>query len=232
MSQPSQMPKPSLPCAAVLSAAALRRRTRAGWSVTELIAALAIMGLMIAMGTPTMIAFWQSMKVRTAAHRMVSHVRLCRQVAVSRRGIVVMVIEGSGLPETYSAWEDKVVDDTRDADGVLPATTEDDELWVVRPDNELQANAVRLIDCFNDVTPSNPDDDPGDSIMVDDTLTLRFFPNGQVLRIDADGDTVQTDTLLRVRLEGTVGGDQRDRWEVSVNRSGKVGTYFKRLPLD
>jgi Tfp pilus assembly protein FimT len=211
----------------------LRRTSASGWSVLEMLAVLAIMGIMVAAASPSFLNFFHAMKVRTAAQRLQSQVRLCRQVAVSRRSEVTLKVEGNEAASTYSAWEDKVLDQVRDANGAdNVVNNDDDERWVVRPDNQLEQDHVKLVDCFNDITPADPDDDPGNSIMEDNALILRFYPNGQVLRVDAEDVVINDDTLVRMRLEGIVGNTQIDRWEVAVNRAGKVQTDFRRLATD
>lgn len=206
-----------------------RRPSGRGFSVTELLTVLAIMGMMIAISGPAMLNFFQAMKVRTASQRMVSHVRLCRQISVSRRDNVTMVIEGNGLPPSYSAWEDKVVDQAMDANGEDDvANNDDDEVWVVKTDLQMRGDAIRIVDCFNDTTPTDPLDSPGSSIMVSNQLKLRFYPDGTVVRLNDQENPVTTDTLIRIRIEGNVGRQYVDRWDVTLNRAGKVDTNFYR----
>lgn len=205
-----------------------------GFSLAEVLVVVGLIGIIVLFSTPALLDFFRSMKVRTAAQRVVSNMRLARQVAVSRRNHVTMVIEASDTSPTYRAWEDTELDNTRDANGVdNVAGNDDDEPWVVEPDQQLEINQVKLPDVYNDTTPNTANDQftASDSVLeADATVTLRFFPNGQVQRIGTDGTPVATDTLLRVRMDGTVGPDRLDRWYAGVNRPGKVQTDFIRDP--
>jgi len=212
------------------------RRLRAGgFSTTEMLIVVALIGIMVLFTTPALIEFFRSMKVRTAAQRVVSHIRLCRQVAVSRRAHVTMLLQSGPGTSRYRAWEDTTLDNTHDANGADDTLgTDDDEPWVVRPTEQLNTDDVVLVDVYNDLTPGSADDEfatSADSVLLGDgTLMLRFYPDGQVKRLDDVGEPVDGDTLLRIRMDGQVGPDRLDRWYASVNRPGKVQTDFIRNP--
>lgn len=214
--------------------ARLRRRGREGFTATEMMIVLAIIGIMVLFSIPALIDFFRAMKVRTAAHQLVSRCRLCRQIAVSHRTHVTMVLEGGASLSTYRAWEDVTLDDVRDANGPDDEDgTDDDEPWVVEPVQDLVVNDVFLRDVYNDTSTDTWDDVFGeaDSVMSDDDdVYLRFYPDGQVLRIDSEGNEVEGDTLVRIRLDGKVGRDRLDRWYVGLNRPGKVQADFIRDP--
>jgi hypothetical protein len=146
--------------------------------------------------------------------------RLCRQIAVTRRSPVRMMLEGKALDSTYSAWEDADGNATRDAD----------EQWVVRKDLQLEQDRVNLTEAYNDTTTGSGHDDPVTSALEGNKLLLSFRPNGQIIRINqATGDDILNDTLLRVRLRGRVNNGRCDEWEVSFNRPGKVGGDWKKI---
>lgn len=204
----------------------LRRAGLRGFSVTEMLTVLALMGLLVAVSAPAMLNFFQSMKVRTAAQRMVSHLRLCRQVAVSRRDNVTMRIEGKAIPSQYLAWEDKVVDQAYDANGADNTVgNDDDEVMVVKADRQLRGDAVEIKDVFYTVTSAET---PANSAMNSDMAYLRFYPDGTAVRLDGSSNPVTTDWQVVIRMEGEVAGRYIDRWDVMINRAGKVETHFYR----
>jgi Tfp pilus assembly protein FimT len=223
---------PLLPALLRLRARSRRSATALGFSAIEMMAVVALIGIMVLITTPAMLEFYNSMKVRTAAHRLMSHVRLCRQVSVARRTEVLLELqrsEGVTLPR-YKAWEEKNGNQVRNANGADNlANTDDDETWVVKDEKGLLQERVTFLDTYNDITPSNPLDDPGASVMTAAGLMrLRFLPNGQVLRVNPDGSGVETDTLLRMRLQRRITNSRVDRHDVTVNRAGKVDSDFSR----
>ena len=211
----------------------LRSARRDGFSLTEILIVVALIGIIALISTPAMLDFFKAMKVRTAAQRLVSHMRLARQVAVSRRNWVVFVVDGDTLPSSYRAWEDTNRDYMRQPDGADGmAGTDDDEPWVVRPVSELERDDVTIEDAYNDTTPGTADDQfsSSESVMSSGRLTLRFAPDGQVQRIDSSNTPVNGDTLIRIRVDGVTGRNRLDRWYASVNRPGKVQTDMIRNP--
>jgi prepilin-type N-terminal cleavage/methylation domain-containing protein len=208
------------------------RRDQAGFSAVEMLAVVALIGIMVLVTTPAMMDFFNAMKVRTAAHRFMSHLRLCRQVAVSRRTEVLMELQRThpGSTAGYKAWEERNDDLLRDDNGVDAADADDDEKWVIKDEKGMETDRVTFIDSYNDITPSIPGDDPGTSVMGGNgRMILRFFPNGQVVRVAANGDSIVTDTLLRMRLQRKINGSRMDRHDVTINRAGKVGSDFTRV---
>jgi prepilin-type N-terminal cleavage/methylation domain-containing protein len=209
-------------------------RRQDGFSVAEMLVVIAIIGLMTLITIPSMMNFWNSMKVRTAAHRMMAHSRLCRQYAVSKRCDVLMEIQrtnGSTQP-SYKAWEERsspanLVRNANGADGT--ANTIDDERWVVPIERSMGNDRVTFVDSYNDTTPTVATDDPGSSIMNGSgIMRLKFRPNGEVYRVD-DAGAAQNDTLVRMRLRRQVTGTRVDQWDVTLNRVGKVGYDYNRV---
>ncbi len=204
----------------MLAIPTLRRRRQAGFTAVETLIVLALLGMLMLMSIPALMDFFRAIRVRAASERLVSQMRLCRQVAVTRRSSVVFELQGKALDSTYRAWED--MDDDRDKDA--------DEPWVVRQDRQLEQDYINITEVYNDTSPGTGHDDPVTSVLESNTLKLRFLPNGQVLRVNqATGDDVQNDTLVRVRLRGLVSGSRCDEWEVSFNRPGKVAGHWDRI---
>lgn len=208
------------------------RLNELGFSAAEMLVVVAIIGMMVLITTPSMINFWNSMKVRTSANALMSHMRLCRQAAVSRRTTVLLELQrtnGSTRP-TYKAWEERNGNLQRDpngADGTV--NTADDENWVVRAVNTIATNGVKFSDSYNDITPNDATDDPGSSIMNSSgIMRLKFFPNGTVVRMTDANAEVSTDTQIRMRLRRKITASRVDQWDVTVNRVGKVGYNFNR----
>ena len=199
-----------------------RRRGTRGFTAVEMLVVLALLGLMMLMSLPALMDFFRSIRVRAAQERLTSHIRLCRQIAVTRRAHVVLEVEGKGSPSTYRAWEDleSPPDYTRDAD----------EPWVVREDVQLEQDRIHISDVYNDATPGNQHDDTISSVLESDKVVFRFDPNGQVLRINQSDQTEYTgDTVLRIRLRGLVNSGRCDEWEVSLNRPGKVSANWWKI---
>lgn len=209
-----------------------------GFSAVEMLVVLAIIGLMVLISVPQLRNFWNSMKVRTAAHKLMSHARLCRQVAVARRVPVMLELQrnnGATQP-VYRAWEERsnstsanfLVRNPSGADGT--ANNVDDERLVVRDEHGMAIEKVSFVDSYDDTTPDDPEDALTGSIMNGTgVMRLMFYPNGQVLRIEDDRDQA-FDTLIVMRLERRINGSRTDRWDVSVNRVGRVGSFFDMVP--
>ena len=213
-----------------------RSRSRRGFSALEMLVVLAILGIIILVTMPALLNFFKSMRVRTGAQRLVSHCRLARQVAVSRRSEVTLVIQGRDLPSTYRAWEDKIGDQTRDANGLdNTANNDDDEVWVVREDRQLRQDDIEIKGAYDDTSPGTYGDEFADETqkMQNGQLVLRFQPTGRVvlMTLDADDESVVTDyTLLRIRFDGRINNSTIDRWYVNLNSAGKVDTKRVRNP--
>ena len=151
------------------------RHDEDGFSASEMLVVVAIIGIMVLVTTPQLLNFWNSMKVRTAAHRMMSSLRLCRQAAVSKRTDVLMQVQrtqGATQP-TYKAWEERssprnLVRNPNGADNTV--SNLDDERWVVRPDTTMGVEKVTWVDSYDDVTPDNALDAPGTSVMKARTM--------------------------------------------------------------
>ncbi len=209
-----------------------RRRLRSGFSAAELMVVIAIIGIMVLVTTPAMMNFFNSMKVRTAAHRLLSHIRLCRQVAVSQRTHVLMELQRTTATAQpyYQAWEERNNNLVRNPNGVdNTVNTADDERWVVRKESTLAREGVKFTDSYDDVTPEVPMDGPGNSVMNSSgIMRLKFYPNGQILRMN-DANAEQTgDTTIRMRLRRKVTSNRVDNWDVTLNRVGKVRAEFSR----
>jgi prepilin-type N-terminal cleavage/methylation domain-containing protein len=212
-----------------------KRRSRRGFSAAELLVVLFIIGILTAISAPSMMTFFSSMKVRTAANRLMSHMRLCREMAVARRINVTMELQrtnGTTSP-SYKAWEERSVSNanrlTRQANGEdSTANTSDDEKWIIKNEQQLALDRVKFTDSYNDTTPDNPSDAPGSSIMSSGGIMhLLFKPNGQVYRIDeTTGADVITDTQIRMRMRRKINRTRVDQWDVTVNAIGKVGSNF------
>jgi len=209
-----------------------------GFSAVELMAVVAIIGILVLVSTPAFLTFFNSMKVRTAANRLQSHVRLCRQVAVSRRVNVMMQLQrtAGAVAPTYQAWEEKnwtagnvPARNANGADG--NAGTADDENIVVRPANQMGIDRVTFVDSYNDTTPEDALDAPGSSVMSGSgRMFLMFLPNGQVVRLtDAGGNVSPPDTTIRMRLTRQVTRSRVDQWDITVNRAGRVGSAFNKV---
>jgi hypothetical protein len=192
-------------------------------------AVVALIGLMVLITAPSMLNFFSAMKVRTASHRLMSHLRLCRQVSVSRRTDVLMEVQatnGATTPE-YKAWEEKGGNMTRTANGADgTAGTEDDENWVIPRENQMALDKVIFLEAYDDTTPSTPEP-PGTSVLSGDKrLLLRFSSNGRVSRINmADGTSVPY-TMVRMRLQRRINSSRVDTWDATLYPLGKVGSDF------
>jgi hypothetical protein len=186
---------------------------------------------MILMTAPAMMNFFSSMRVRTAAHKMMSHMRLCRQMSVSRRTNVLLRIQADGGTDGshYKAWEERNSNLVRNANGADgTAGTEDDERWVIKNESQFALDVVKFPDIYDDPTPATPTP-PGSSVLdTDGVVILRFTPNGQVARLDTTTGAVQNFTVIRLRLERKVHSSRKDVWDSTVNQSGKVGSDFTR----
>ena len=210
-----------------------RRSGGHGFSTTELLAVVAIIGIMVLVTMPAMINFFAAMKVRTAAHRLTSHMRLCRQVSVSRRTDVILELQannGATKPQ-YQAWEERGGNLTRTANGADgTANTEDDENWVIKTEKQMGLDAVKFVDAYNDDTPENPNPTGTSILDTNKKIFLKFSPNGRVVRVDAThlSPGFTTDTLVRMRLEKQITRTRKDVWDATINQSGKVATDFTK----
>jgi type II secretion system protein H len=207
-------------------------RRQAGFSISEMLVVVAIIGLMALISMPQFMNFFKSMKVRTAANRLMSHARLCRQVAVSKRTPVLLEIRrtnGTTTPR-WMAWEERDENIERDANGADDTVnTVDDERWVVREEKQMAHDKVTLVDAWNDTTPADPLDALTEAVTESDFLRLKFLPNGQVQRVTAANVEINTDNTIRVRMQRQVTSARVDQWDVTINRVGKVAGEFSRV---
>ena len=213
-----------------------RGHATAGFSAVELLVVLFIIGILAAISGPSMMTFFSGMKIRTAAQRLQSHLRLCRQMAVSKRIDVVMLVQRTNGTTTpyYQAWEERsstlVGRLTRQPNGAdNTANTVDDERWVIKKEEQMAVDKVKFTDTYNDTTPDDPNDAVSGTIMSSSGLMhLRFGPNGQVTRIDetTGADVSPSDTQVRMRLRRKVTRTRVDQWDVTINGIGKVGSNF------
>jgi prepilin-type N-terminal cleavage/methylation domain-containing protein len=203
-----------------------RALRQGGFSVSEMLVVIAIIGMMTLVTAPQLMNFWKSMKVRTAANKLVSHVRLCRQVAVARRSPVMLELRrtNTGVTPRYFAWEERSASSSAEH-----LTKQAGEPWVVREERQMAADAVVLPDAWEDADPESALGDLQDSVIESDLLRLKFLSNGQILRVTAGNVIVQTDQSIRIRMQRPVTGSRTDQWDVVLNRVGKVSTKYNRI---
>jgi Tfp pilus assembly protein FimT len=85
--------------------AALQRKRIAGFSISELLTVLALMGLLILFGGPAMADAFRSYKVRSAADILATDVRALRYAAVAGRTSLTMTLndqDDSTAPNQYT----------------------------------------------------------------------------------------------------------------------------------
>ena len=228
--------RPATPAAASSPRGLLSRAAR-GFSAAELLVVVAIIGMMVLVTTPQLINFWKGMKVRTAAHRLMSHLRLCRQAAVSKRTPVLLQLQrtNGSTSATYKAWEERsagpnnnLVRNPNGIDGNV--NTIDDERWVIRDERTIGVDRVNFVDSWNDTTPTDPTDAMGSSIMNGSgVMYLKFLPSGLVVRMADDNSRIESDTQIRMRFQKQISSARVDQWDVTLNRVGKVSTDFLRV---
>ncbi len=81
------------------------KRCERGYSLTEVLLVLGILGIALAVGIPSMNSFMRSYSARVAADEFVSHMRLARHLAIARRAQVSFTSTATGysLPDWASA---------------------------------------------------------------------------------------------------------------------------------
>ena len=81
-------------------------RRQGGFSLTELLVALAIAALLATMGVPAMGSMADSMRMTNASNRLHSHLHLARSEAIKRRGRVALCKSADGVYCTSAGdWE-------------------------------------------------------------------------------------------------------------------------------
>lgn len=74
-----------------------RRLNARGFGIAELIVVVAVIGLLAALATPSMLTYWQSSTLSAGAAEMASILNRGRQLAISQNGNVCVQVSGSSV---------------------------------------------------------------------------------------------------------------------------------------
>lgn len=198
------------------------RPSERGFSLPELLVVLGIIGLLALVAGPAFKDFLLAFKVKTASTQIQGIYRLGRQVAVARKGRVLVDIKGS--TESYNA----VVDVKRDGGGNPSETGNyNDNIDIteesIRPIAPI-ATGVDVVHVSNNANGTTYAD-----------ATFRLSPDGTIGRVlnPGTGDQVlaTNETEWKILLRRQINNRRRDDWEVVLQRSGKVSLKYTRVAL-
>ena len=83
------------------------RNTERGYTLTEMLTVVAILGIMSLVVVPNFIQYNRSIKLKTAMRRLANDLRAARQRAVAQNEMVMVSYKPATKPATYSLWESK-----------------------------------------------------------------------------------------------------------------------------
>ena len=81
------------------------RTSQRGYSLTEMLAVVAIIGIMSLIVVPNFVQYYRAIRLKTAMRRMTNDLRAARQRAVARNSMVMVSYKPDVKPATYSVWE-------------------------------------------------------------------------------------------------------------------------------
>lgn len=81
------------------------RKGQRGYSLTEMLAVVAIIGIMSLIVVPNFVQYYRSIRLKTAMRRMTNDLRAARQRAVARNSMVMVSYKADVAPAKYSMWE-------------------------------------------------------------------------------------------------------------------------------
>ena len=177
------------------------RRSERGFSLPELLVVIGIIGLFALMAIPAFRDFLQAFKVRTSATQIQGIFRLGRQVAVARKGTVI--VEITGTTEKYNAAVDANSNNTIDA-------------------NEEPLRPIVPIAQGVDIVQSSA---TGGSYWEDAKFALAS--NGTVNRVGCGSGCNETE--WNVLLRRVVNAHRKDEYTITISRAGKVKLVGQRI---
>jgi len=177
---------------------------QAGYSLTEMLTVVAIVGLLALVTVPSFITFYQSNKVKTSVRNFVTDLRACRQLAISTgKQTKLGYNTGPTGTRSYTLYQGD------SAFGLVQGAT-----WKVLPNNR----GVKFLDdviYFPAKTNASPQDFT--DYDQDGDLDLVFYPDGAVkmppASLSAAAVTIQTDQNVPKR-----------QYQIILSPSGKVST--------
>ena len=72
-------------------------RSETGYTLAELMVAVAVIGIVTVLATPTFLSYWRSSTLRAGAQELATAVNLGRQVAISRNTTVCVQVSGTRI---------------------------------------------------------------------------------------------------------------------------------------
>ncbi len=76
---------------------------QAGFSLTELIVVVAMIGILAALGMPMMISYWQTSTTTAGASELATALNRARQLAIAQNTLYCVEVSGTGVRYRYGA---------------------------------------------------------------------------------------------------------------------------------
>ena len=177
----------------------MRRTTTAmrGYSLTEALVVIAIIGVISLVSIPNFMAMYRSMKIKGGVRQLTNDIRSARQLAVTRYR-PVMISLGTTATERYSYWIHLW----------NPTTNQ----WVLQRERVLEpetALANRTVYFTNigfpdAMTTTGPGTDDRNEIIFESTGAVRNPPVNPTFRVRTDANVSKNEFILTVSPSGTV----------------------------
>lgn len=189
-------------------------RSQGGYSLTEMLVVIAIIGMLALVMVPNFITFYQSNKMKTSMRNFTTDVRAVRQLAISQGRQTMLTFQAAPGSRTYNWWMgDKPFASTvwtkQTGTAARPAKRLDDIAYFPAG-NTLQTftdfmNCSSGTNCVGDISaPQN-----------DNLIDVMFFPDGHVqlpTGLPAGTITIKTD-LNKL---------PKSQYTITISPSGRV----------
>jgi prepilin-type N-terminal cleavage/methylation domain-containing protein len=188
-------------------------RGESGYSLTEMLTVVAIIGVFALIMVPNFMSFYQSNKMKTSMRNLTTDLRSARQIAITQ-GRQAMLTYGTGATaRTYDLWlGNRPFNSTtwtrQTGPGLTRATKEMDSVVYFPPDPGSPATTQTFTDSLDCSTGTN-------CVAGTDTkLDILFFPDGRVqLPPGLTTGTITIKTDIRI---------PRPLYTITISPSGRV----------
>lgn len=125
----------------------LRIKDQRGFTLVELLVAIAVLSILVAIGVPTFNQVTLTSKLRAYSNEIVASSSLARSEAIKRNAIVTMCVSSDGVNCEADGWEEGwIIFQDADTDGVVDST---ETLIQRQPPTDTGFQIVAAVDTLN-----------------------------------------------------------------------------------